>query len=84
MIMNTKNELENISVDVISMIKNNDNINDIKELYSYYIIEVTNDDKYTKVVIKESVDVMTPGLNLILGDPYVVKVERTIPNVKTE
>lgn len=84
MIMNTKNELENISVDVISMLKNNDDIGSIKGLYNDYSIDINRDDKYTKVIIEEEVDIMTPGLNLVLGDPYVVKVERTIPNVKSE
>ena len=35
---------------------------------------------FVKYVYKD-IDVMTPGLNLVLGDPYEVVVERTIPNV---
>ena len=82
MILSKKNELENISVDVTAMIKNSDNIDDIKNLYPKVKINISSDDKYTKIIISDDVDIMTPGLNRILGNPYKIKVERTIPNVK--
>lgn len=82
MILSKKNELENISVDVVTMIKNSDNIDDIKNLYPKVEININSDDKYTKIIISDDVDIMTPGLNRILGNPYNIKVERTIPNVK--
>ena len=34
-----------------------------------------------EIIISDDVDIMTPGLNRILGNPYSIKVERTIPNV---
>ena len=74
--------LENISVDVTAMIKNSDNIDDIKNLYPKVKINISSDDKYTKIIISDDVDIMTPGLNRVLGNPYNIKVERTIPNVK--
>lgn len=82
MILSKKNELENISVDVTAMIKNSDNIDDIKNLYPKVKINISNDDKYTKIIISDDVDIMTPGLNRILGNPYNIKVERTIHNVE--
>lgn len=81
MILSKKNELENISIDIISMIKNNDDINDIKSLYPDLTIEFDGEGEYTRIKIYESIDIMTPGLNLVLGDPYTVEVERVIPNV---
>ena len=81
MILSKKNELENVSIDVISMIKNNDNINEIKMLYPDIEIDISSDNKYTTIKIYESMDIMTPGLNIVLGDPYEILVERTIPNV---
>ena len=81
LILSNKNELENISVDIVSMIKNNDNLEDIKVLYPGINIDVNNDNKYTTIRIYKDIDVMTPGLNLMLGDPYEVVVERIIPNV---
>ena len=82
MILSKKNELENISVDVTAMIKNSDNIDDIKNLYPKVKINISSYDKYTKIIISDDVDIMTPGLNRILGNPYNIKVERTIPNVE--
>lgn len=82
-ILSKKNELENISIDVVAMVKNNDDIVNIKSLYPNVKIDINRDDKYTKIIISDDVDVMTPGLNRILGNPYNIKVERTIPNVET-
>ncbi len=83
MILSKKNELENISIDVVAMVKNNDDIVNIKSLYPNVKVDINRDDKYTKIIISDDVDVMTPGLNRILGNPYNIKVERTIPNVET-
>lgn len=81
MILSKKNELENVSVDIIVMIKNNENIADIRNLYPDLSIDTHSDSKYMTIKIKGDVAVMTPGLNRILGDPYEVVVERVIPNV---
>ena len=40
------------------------------------------EEKYTIVEISAKVNIITPGLNRVLGDPYIVKVERKIPNVE--
>lgn len=80
-ILSKKNEIENVSIDVISMLKNNDNIDKIESLYPDLKISVSGENEYLKVVISEKIDIMTPGLNLVLGDPYEVVVERIIPNV---
>lgn len=81
MMLNKKNELENISVDVVSMIKNNDNVNEINNLYSDLTIEVKEEGEYIRIIIYDNIDIMTPGLNHVLGDPHRVEVERVIPNV---
>ena len=80
-ILSNKNELENISVDVVSMINNNDSLNDIREVFPNINIDVSNDNKYTTIKIYKNIDVMTPGLNLVFGDPYELVVEMIIPNV---
>lgn len=81
MILSKKNELENVSFDIATMIKNNDSFDDIKQFYPDVSIDIKNDDKYTVITIYEDVNIITPGLNRILGDPYEVIIERTIPNV---
>ena len=79
-IVSKKNELENISVDVVSMIKSNKTVDEISNLYPDITIDKIDDNSYIKIKLSEDVDIMTPGLNLILGDPYKVVIERTIPN----
>ena len=81
MILNKKNELENVSVDVVNMLKNNITLEEIKSSYSDIDIDVSKKDKYLNVVISEDVNILTPGLNRVLGDPYKVKIERNIPVV---
>lgn len=81
MILSKKNELENISVDVVSMIRNNDNISDIKMLYPDIDIDISSDSKYMTVKVYDFIDIMTPGLNLVFGDLYKIEVERVMPNV---
>lgn len=78
MILNKKNELENSSVDIANMIRNNESIDKIRNNYPDITIDTYEDDKYTVITLSTLVDIMTPGLNLVLGDPYKVEVERTI------
>lgn len=78
MILNKKNELENSSVDIANMIRNNESIDKIRNNYPDITIDIHEDDKYTVITLSTLVDIMTPGLNLVLGDPYKVEVERTI------
>lgn len=81
MIFNKKNELENISVDVVNMLNKDIPLEEIKSEYADIDIEISSDDKYKNVVISDKIDILTPGLNRILGNPYEIKVERKIPNV---
>ena len=82
MILNKKNELENISVDIINLLNNNNKIEEIQKEYPKVDIKLTNEEKYTIVEISTKVNIITPGLNRVLGNPYIVKVERKIPNVE--
>lgn len=82
MILNKKNELENISVDVVGMISNDVSISDIRDSYSDISIDINKKDKYINVVISDDVNIMTPGLNRILGKDYTVTVERNVPDVQ--
>ena len=79
-IFSAKSNLENVSNDIISLYKNGDDINSIKSLYSDYDISLELDNDYDKFIISYSVDLITPGMNRILSDPYVIKVERVISN----
>ena len=82
MIFNKKNELENISIDIINLLNNNNKIEEIQKEYPKVDIKLTNEEKYTIVEISTKVKMITPGLNRVLGNPNIVKVERKIPNVE--
>lgn len=82
-ILSKKNELENDSIDIVLLINNGTNIDEIKSKYSDLDIDLKDADKYTEIKITKSINIITPGLNLILGNPYKIIVERVIPNDET-
>ena len=82
MIFNAKSNLENKSNDIISLFKTNNNVNNLKNVFNDYDIKVENANEYYKITITDKVNVITPGLNLIIGNPYEIKVERIVSNVK--
>ena len=61
---------------------NNNKIEEIQKEYPKVDIKLTKEEKYTIVEISTKVNIITPGLNRVLGNPYIVKVERKIPNVE--
>lgn len=79
-IFNEKNKIENDSLDIINLYKNDESIDKIKEIYRDNEIIISSLDGYDKVSIKTNVKLITPGLGRIFGNPYVIKVERVIPN----
>lgn len=82
-IIYNKNKLESKLNDVVSMIKNNEKsdtidnfINkDSNKTTTYKIIE---DETYKKIQLSTSVEIITPGLNIILDNPYKISVSRVI------
>ena len=79
-IFNLKSNLESDSADIIELFKNGTSIEEIREKYSDNSINVSNDGKYYTFTITTSVNLITPGLNRILGEPYKIDVERVVPN----
>lgn len=82
-ILSKKSELENKSMDIVLLINNGTDIEDIKLKYTDLDISLTENEKYKEIKITENVDIITPGLNLVLDDPYEIVVERVIPNDET-
>ena len=78
-IFNKKSNLENDSVDIINLFKNGKSLDEIVDIYKDNNIDVSNDGEYYKFTISTSINLITPGLNRILGDPYVIDVERVVP-----
>ena len=84
MIIYNKNVLESTSNDVILMLTNDSDIDEIKSKYNDITISINDDGKYYNITLNKKIDILTPGLNLVLGSPYNVEVERVIPNVKAK
>ena len=80
MILNKKNELENNSVDIVDMLKSGISVEEIQNTYPNTELSIKKEEKYTNVRISEKVKIITPGLNRVLGNPYIVNIERNIPN----
>ena len=41
-------------------------------------IDYEMDSTFTKIILKKKIDIITPGLNVLLNDPYEILVERVI------
>lgn len=80
MIINVKNKLENNSFDIVEFVKNDKTEEEIISLYSDVNLNIIYEEELVRINLSRDVDVITPGLNRILGDPYVVNVERVIYN----
>ena len=62
------------------MFKEDNNINEIRNLYPEIKIDISEQNNYLKILLEKEVDIITPGLNRVFDDPYIVKVERVIYN----
>ena len=80
MIYSKKSSLENNSSDIISFYREGKSIDEIRGMYPKLTISDESDSDYHKITITDNVKIITPGLNRIMGNPYVIKVERYIPN----
>ncbi len=78
-IMLCKNHLENIMSDVVSLYEKNGNIsNYLKSDKDYKITYQIKKDEFSKIILETKLDLITPGLNRVLNNPYVVSVERSV------
>ena len=83
MIFNSKSILENTSNDIVLLLQNGESIDYILSLYEDINIEIkkSDDDKYYKILLEDKIDLFTPGINRLLGDPYLIEVKRVVPYV---
>ena len=80
-IYSNKNNLESVSSDIVLMYNNKVEKTEIMREYSD--LSISFDDyktNYTKIIIKKNVNILTPGLDRILGKKYEIVVERVVPN----
>ncbi len=81
-ILYLENNLESRMDDVISSYKVENSIDKIKENLkkddNSIKLEVDEKDEYIKFRLFKESDIVTPGLNLILGNPFNVEATRVI------
>ena len=79
-----KSDLESLMDEAVAMYNNGKTYEEVesyfKENNMNTLIKITNEnDEYIIFEISRETDVVTPGLDLILGKPYMVSVTRTLP-----
>lgn len=87
-IMIIRNDLESKVSDLSIIVKKSNDLENIYDTLSNRIssvdnkiessINVNNEDNYINIKLDKEVKTITPGLNLIIGYPYKVSVERKI------
>ena len=83
LIIYNKSKLESKLNDVVNMVKNNEAeniINDFinKDADNKTTYRIKKEDSYTTIKLFTTVEIITPGLNLVLDNPYKISVSRVI------
>lgn len=78
-----QNRLEGKMEDVITLYQNNNTYDNILKKVNKddaaLDLEIANDNnEYTTFTLIKKLEIMTPGLNLIFGNPYNLKVKRVV------
>ncbi len=80
-ILYEKNRLEGILNDVVIMYYNGQkDIIENEIINNYNDIEIEFDTKNNIIYLGKSIDIIAPGLNLVLNNPYEIKVSRVVVN----
>lgn len=81
----TRNHLENKASDMLTIIQDKKTYDEMVEALNKESSEEVKlelqyqADGYVKIDLMIPIEIITPGLNLILGNPYAVTVERLVP-----
>ena len=62
----------------VDAVKNGKELSWIKEIYNDYMINISSSEDYKKITVADYVNLITPGIDLILDDPYEIMVERFV------
>lgn len=79
-ILYNRTKLEGVITDVISMYEKGISISEIREEVKPLELKMEEDGDYLLFYLAKEVDIITPGLNLVLDDPYQIEVSRSIYN----
>lgn len=78
-IFSSKAKLENEAYDIVELLNNDTSLDVIRTLYKDMDVNVSVQDGYQVIRFKREVNLITPGMNKILDDPYILEIERFIP-----
>ncbi len=78
MIFSKQNEIENESTDIVLLYKEGTSIEELRNMYNDLDLSIEEDNEYKKIIIKKDIKIITPGLNLVFGNPYEIEVMRFI------
>lgn len=83
LIYSKKTNLENIVNDIVTMYEKDEPYEKIdqfiKKEYPKTNLQLKNEDnKFVSVIVSEELNILTPGLNLILANPYIIEAKRVI------
>lgn len=77
-----KNELEQKSEVVTELIESGTTIDEILQKFkkqdNNFNVTTKQDGKFLNIYISDTVDLITPGMDRVLEDPYPIEVERVI------
>lgn len=79
-IMIRKNEIENELNDMVLALDDNE-LDEVENKFLSDDINVSltyDDKKYLTIKVESDIKIITPGLNLIIGNPYKVSCERVV------
>lgn len=81
-ILYTKNNLESKMEEVITSYENVKNELEVEKKLNlekeHIIFSITKEKEYTEFKLEKQMDIITPGLNSILGNPYQITTKRVI------
>ena len=77
-----QNNLESKMDEVITYYESIKNVDEIeRKLYlneDYISLKVEKDNQYVEFELSREMDIITPGLNLIFGNPYDITIKRVV------
>lgn len=82
-ILYSKINLEEQMSDVVSFYKKGKSIDEIKDKLDFskaYQLTITEDNEYVNVELKKEISIITPGLQFVFDNPYLVVTKRSILN----
>ena len=80
-ILYNKTMLEGAMSEVVSMYEAGDSSSEILDKLDIAAsLDIKAEDNYTIFYLVKEIDIITPGLNLILDNPYEIIVKRSISN----